>query len=74
MYQLPSTQQRYTHHEKAHTKYQQLPTSIISLLSKILECAVYNELSLFLTQNDLQDPNQSGFKVVHITETACGCY
>ncbi|KAL7888709.1 hypothetical protein AOLI_G00036830 [Acnodon oligacanthus] len=44
--------------------------SLLSLLSKILEHAVYNQLSLFLTQNQLQDPNQSGFKPAHSTETA----
>ncbi|XP_072530520.1 uncharacterized protein, partial [Salminus brasiliensis] len=46
------------------------PISLLSLLSKILERSVYNQLSLFLTLNNLQDPNQSGFKAAHSTETA----
>ncbi|KAL7841444.1 hypothetical protein SRHO_G00251350, partial [Serrasalmus rhombeus] len=46
------------------------PVSLLSFLSKIIKCAVYNQLSLLLTQNQLQDPNQSGFKPAHSTETA----
>ncbi|XP_076850097.1 uncharacterized protein LOC143499240 [Brachyhypopomus gauderio] len=46
------------------------PVSLLSFLSKTLERAVYGQLSLFLTQNQLHDPNQSGFKRAHSTETA----
>ncbi|MCI4378843.1 hypothetical protein PGIGA_G00220900 [Pangasianodon gigas] len=46
------------------------PVSLVSFLSKILERTVYNQLSLYLSQNNLQDPNQSGFKPAHSTETA----
>ncbi|KAI4892091.1 hypothetical protein NFI96_003228, partial [Prochilodus magdalenae] len=46
------------------------PISLLSFLSKILERAVYNQLSFFLSQNQLQDINQSGFKPAHSTETA----
>uniref|UniRef100_A0AAR2KZX5 Reverse transcriptase domain-containing protein n=1 Tax=Pygocentrus nattereri TaxID=42514 RepID=A0AAR2KZX5_PYGNA len=46
------------------------PVSLLSFLSKILERAVYNQLSVFLSKNQLQDPNQSGFKPAHSTETA----
>ncbi|KAI4886967.1 hypothetical protein NFI96_028650 [Prochilodus magdalenae] len=46
------------------------PVSLLSFLSKILERAVYNQLSFFLSQNQLQDINQSGFKPAHSTETA----
>ncbi|XP_037387443.1 uncharacterized protein LOC119261807 [Pygocentrus nattereri] len=46
------------------------PVSLLSFLSKILERAVYNQLSVFLSENQLQDPNQSGFKPAHSTETA----
>uniref|UniRef100_A0A8B9I1J1 Reverse transcriptase domain-containing protein n=1 Tax=Astyanax mexicanus TaxID=7994 RepID=A0A8B9I1J1_ASTMX len=46
------------------------PASLLSFLSKVLKPSVYNQLSLFLTQNNLQDPNQSGFKPAHSTETA----
>ncbi|KAI4897477.1 hypothetical protein NFI96_008599 [Prochilodus magdalenae] len=46
------------------------PVSLLSFLSKILERAVYNQVSFFLSQNQLQDINQSGFKPAHSTETA----
>ncbi|KAK3574248.1 hypothetical protein QTP86_004395 [Hemibagrus guttatus] len=46
------------------------PVSLLSFLSKILECTVYNQLSDYLLQNNLHDPNQSGFKAAHSTETA----
>ncbi|KAK3550644.1 hypothetical protein QTP70_002345 [Hemibagrus guttatus] len=46
------------------------PVSLLSFLSKILECIVYNQLSDYLLQNNLHDPNQSGFKAAHSTETA----
>ncbi|MCJ8736954.1 hypothetical protein PDJAM_G00018110 [Pangasius djambal] len=45
------------------------PVSLLSFLSKTLECTVYNQLSLYLSQNNLQDPNQSDFKPEHSTET-----
>ncbi|KAJ8395857.1 hypothetical protein AAFF_G00027400 [Aldrovandia affinis] len=44
--------------------------SLLPFLSKTLERAVYNQLSTHLLQNDLLDPNQSGFKAGHSTETA----
>ncbi|KAK3523833.1 hypothetical protein QTP70_010443 [Hemibagrus guttatus] len=44
--------------------------SLLSFLSKILECIVYNQLSDYLLQNNLHDPNKSGFKAAHSTETA----
>ena len=46
------------------------PVSLLSFLSKTLERAVYNQLSSYLIQKDLLDPNQSGFKTGHSTETA----
>ncbi|KAI4875881.1 hypothetical protein NFI96_009458 [Prochilodus magdalenae] len=46
------------------------PVSLLSFLSKILERTVDNQLSFFLSQNQLQDINQSGFKSAHSTETA----
>ncbi|KAI4900229.1 hypothetical protein NFI96_026022, partial [Prochilodus magdalenae] len=46
------------------------PVSLLSFLSRTLERAVYNQLSFFLSQNQLQDINQSGFKPAHSTETA----
>uniref|UniRef100_A0AAY4ENN7 Reverse transcriptase domain-containing protein n=1 Tax=Denticeps clupeoides TaxID=299321 RepID=A0AAY4ENN7_9TELE len=46
------------------------PVSLLSFLSKILERCVYNQLSLHLSQNNLLDPNQSGFRTAHSTETA----
>ncbi|KAK3556064.1 hypothetical protein QTP70_004385 [Hemibagrus guttatus] len=46
------------------------PVSLLSFLSKILERAVCNQLSDYLMQNNLHDPNQSGFKAAHSTESA----
>ena len=46
------------------------PVSLLSFLSKTLERVVSNQLSLHLSQNNLLDPNQSGFKKAHSTETA----
>ncbi|KAK3505848.1 hypothetical protein QTP70_003920, partial [Hemibagrus guttatus] len=46
------------------------PVSLLSFLSKILERVVCNQLSDYLMQNNLNDPNQSGFKAAHSTETA----
>ncbi|KAK3534988.1 hypothetical protein QTP70_001943 [Hemibagrus guttatus] len=46
------------------------PVSLLSFLSEILERIVYNQLSDYLLQNNLHDPNQSGFKAAHSTETA----
>lgn len=39
-------------------------------LSKFLEHTIHIQVSLYLTQDDLQDPNQSGFKAGHSTEPA----
>ncbi|XP_053346637.1 uncharacterized protein LOC128516962 [Clarias gariepinus] len=46
------------------------PVSLLSFISKILKRTVYNQMSLYLSQNNLNDRNQSGFKVAHSTETA----
>ena len=46
------------------------PVSLLSFLSKTLERVVSNQLSLHLSQNNLLDPNQSGFKPAHSMETA----
>ncbi|KAK3515916.1 hypothetical protein QTP86_004964, partial [Hemibagrus guttatus] len=46
------------------------PVSLLSFLSKILDRVVCNQLSDYLMQNNLHDPNQSGFKAAHSTETA----
>ena len=46
------------------------PVSLLSFLSKTLERVVSNQISLHLSQNNLLDPNQSGFKPAHSTETA----
>ncbi|KAK3526395.1 hypothetical protein QTP70_025429, partial [Hemibagrus guttatus] len=46
------------------------PVSLLSFLSKILERVVCNQLSDYLMQNNLHDPNQSGFKAAHSTKTA----
>ncbi|KAK3575061.1 hypothetical protein QTP86_019760 [Hemibagrus guttatus] len=46
------------------------PVSLLSFLSKILERVLCNQLSDYLMQINLHDPNQSGFKAAHSTETA----
>ncbi|KAJ8381209.1 hypothetical protein SKAU_G00019870, partial [Synaphobranchus kaupii] len=46
------------------------PVSLLPFLSKTLERAVLNQLSVFLHQNNLLDPHQSGFRTGHSTETA----
>ncbi|KAJ8381300.1 hypothetical protein SKAU_G00020780, partial [Synaphobranchus kaupii] len=46
------------------------PVSLLPFLSKTIERAVSNQLSSFLTQNNLLDPHQSGFRPGHSTETA----
>ncbi|KAJ8353124.1 hypothetical protein SKAU_G00206910, partial [Synaphobranchus kaupii] len=46
------------------------PVSLLPFLSKTIECAVLNQLSVFLHQNNLLDPHQSGFRTGHSTETA----
>ena len=46
------------------------PVSLLSFLSKTLECAIYNQLSSYLSQNDLLDPNQSGSWAAHSMTTA----
>ncbi|KAJ8349141.1 hypothetical protein SKAU_G00277300 [Synaphobranchus kaupii] len=46
------------------------PVSLLPFLSKTIERAVLNQLSVFLHQNNLLDPHQSGFRTGHSTETA----
>uniref|UniRef100_A0A8C2BQ02 Reverse transcriptase domain-containing protein n=1 Tax=Cyprinus carpio TaxID=7962 RepID=A0A8C2BQ02_CYPCA len=46
------------------------PVSLLPFIAKTLERAVFNQLSMFLVQNNLLDSNQSGFKSGHSTETA----
>ncbi|KAJ8333439.1 hypothetical protein SKAU_G00414470 [Synaphobranchus kaupii] len=46
------------------------PVSLLPFLSKTIECAVLNQLSVFLHQNNLLDPHQSGFRTGHSTEIA----
>uniref|UniRef100_A0AAQ6IQI3 Reverse transcriptase domain-containing protein n=1 Tax=Anabas testudineus TaxID=64144 RepID=A0AAQ6IQI3_ANATE len=46
------------------------PVSLLSFLAKTLERAAFNQLSDFLSRNNLLDVNQSGFKSGHSTETA----
>ncbi len=43
---------------------------LVSLLPKTLERVVFNQVSAFLTQNDLLDSNQSGFRSGYSTETS----
>ncbi len=46
------------------------PVSLLPFIAKTLERAVFNQVSVFLTQNNLLDSNQSGFRGGHSTETA----
>ncbi|XP_051747779.1 uncharacterized protein LOC127511161 [Ctenopharyngodon idella] len=46
------------------------PVSLLPFIAKTLERVVFNQLSTYLTQNNLLDNNQSGFKSGHSTETA----
>ncbi len=46
------------------------PVSLLPFSAKTLERVVFNQLSLFLAQNNLLDNKQSGFKKGHSNETA----
>ena len=46
------------------------PVSLLTLLSKTIERAASKQVTEFLSRNNLLDPNQSGFKSGHSTETA----
>ncbi len=46
------------------------PVSLLPFIAKTLEWVVFNQVTAFLTQNNLLDSNQSGFRSGHSTETA----
>ncbi len=46
------------------------PVSLLPFIAKTLERVVFNQVTAFLTQNNLLDSNQSGFRSGHWTETA----
>ncbi len=46
------------------------PVSLLPFIAKTLERAVFNQVSAFLTQNNLLDSSQYGFRSGHSTETA----
>ncbi len=46
------------------------PVSLLPFIAKTLERVVFNQVSLFLSQNNQLDANQSGFRSGHSTETA----
>ncbi|KAI2655806.1 putative RNA-directed DNA polymerase from transposon BS [Labeo rohita] len=50
--------------------FRELQTGFPSFIAKTLERAVFNQVSTFLTQNNLLDSNQSGLRSGHSTETA----
>ncbi len=50
------------------------PVSLLPFIAKTLEQIVFNQLSLFLAQNNLLDIKQSGFKSGHSTETTLLSY
>ncbi len=46
------------------------PVFLLTFIAKILERVVFNQVTAFLTQNNLLDSHQSGFRSEHSTETA----
>ncbi len=46
------------------------PVSLLPFIAKTLERVVFNQVTAFLTQNNLLDSNQSGFRSGHSTKTA----
>ncbi len=46
------------------------PVSLLPFIAKTLQQAVFNQVSAFLTQNNLLDSKQSGFRSKHSTETS----
>ncbi len=46
------------------------PVSLLPFVAKTLERVVFNQVSLFLSQNNKLDAKQSGFRSGHSTETA----
>ncbi len=50
------------------------PVSILPLIAETLERVVFNQLSSFLSKNQLLNANQSGFRCRHSTETALLCH
>ncbi len=50
------------------------PVSLLPFIAKTLERVVFNQVSLFLSQNNKLDAKQSGFRSGHSTETALLCH
>ncbi len=50
------------------------PVSLLPFIAKTLEPVVFNQVSLFLSQNNKLDAKQSGFRSGHSTETALLCH
>ncbi len=46
------------------------PISLLPFIAKTLDWVVFNQVSLFISQNNKLDANQSGFRSGHSTETA----
>ncbi len=46
------------------------PVSLLPFIAKTFERVVFNQVSLFLSQNNKLDAKQSGFRIGHSTETA----
>ncbi len=58
----PTAQKNYIKHYR--------PVSLLPFIAKTLERVVFNQVSLFLSQNNKLDAKQSGFRSGHSTETA----
>ena len=46
------------------------PISVISAIAKVFERVVYNQLSSYLSENNILSQYQSGFRSFHSTVTA----
>ncbi len=62
----PTAQKTYI----KHFSYRKRQTCLSPSIAKTLEWVVFNQVSLFLSQNNKLDAKQSGFRSGHSTETA----
>ncbi|MGL5664318.1 MAG: reverse transcriptase domain-containing protein, partial [Cetobacterium sp.] len=74
MFSTFSTLDTYKKYKKTHIYYENLanfrPISNLSFLNKLLERVVATQLISHLTENNLLEPLQSGFRKFHSTEIA----
>src|SRR4029434_6765798 len=58
------------HVSRSHSCGKYRPVSLLTILSKTIERAASKQVTEFLSRNNVLNPNQSGFKSGHSTETA----